>query len=100
MTEHKPLSQAERNLWRASVLNNPIMDRHTRTDMLRLLDNLDAAEKREAQLREAVLNVIELDRLIGGKSQEDATKIELLEGDSVLVADLLRGMGLPIGDYP
>ncbi|MES2347872.1 MAG: hypothetical protein V4641_09925 [Pseudomonadota bacterium] len=59
--------------------------------------NLKEAHER---LRAAVISVIECDRIYGGADPEDSRKLELLPGDSVIVADLLRGLGLDIGDYP
>jgi hypothetical protein len=52
------------------------------------------------RLRKAVIEVIALDRLLIGKDCVEAYSVELLEGDSVMVADLLRGLGVEIGDYP
>lgn len=64
--------------------------------------HISTAEKMYDRLRDAVIDVIEMDRLAGGivDTSDDARKLELLEGDSVIVADLLRGLGLEIGDYP
>ena len=65
--------------------------------MSKSLNEIDAFER----LKSAVMHVIECDRACGGKCDyNDLRKIELLEGDSVMVADLLRGLGLEIGDYP
>jgi hypothetical protein len=56
--------------------------------------------QRYLKLERAAMEVIFIDRLNGGKNEKEAGKKELLPDDSVKVADLLRGMGLPIGDYP
>lgn len=53
------------------------------------------------RLRKAVIGVISIDRMLGGTENEDhARRVELQPGDSVMVADLLRGLGVPVGDYP
>ncbi len=60
----------------------------------------EASHARCEKLESAVMHVIECARACGDCPPEDFRKLELLPNDSVMVADLLRGLGLPIGDYP
>ena len=53
------------------------------------------------RLVDAVISVIACDRVAyKDYSNDDIHKLELLPDESVMVADLLRGLGLPIGHYP
>lgn len=51
---HTPLTKENRVMWRASVLNNPVIDERAREDMLRLLDDLDAKDARIGELHAAI----------------------------------------------
>ena len=65
------------------------------------LQNLRSEQdSRFRRLSDAVLSVIELDRALASADTASYRKLEMLPGDSVMVADLLRGLGLPIGNYP
>jgi hypothetical protein len=52
------------------------------------------AALREA--RDAMITVIEIDRLIGGQPQETACELALHEKDSEMCRTLLRGLGVDV----
>lgn len=59
----------------------------------------DAQAAEIERLRKACLHVIEIDRLVGGaESSENARELRHLPDDSVVVGDLLEGMGIVHND--
>lgn len=65
-------------------------------ERIKELEQTCAAQAAEIErLRKACLHVIEIDRLAGGaESSEKARELRHLPDDSVMVGDLLEGMGV------